>query len=117
MSPSTKAVLLSALICPGAGHMYLKQPARATALFITIFVALWIIVSNALDHATTILNQIQSQGLAIDINNIAEISAEAAQNSDDMSSNFALIALLICWIFAIVDAYRLGKIKEASSTE
>jgi len=115
MSPPIKAALLSALVLPGAGHMYLKKTARAVALFITVFIALWIIISDAVAHANKIVNQMLTQGTAIDLNNISQISAQAAQNYDDTNSNLALVVLLICWFFAIVDSYRLGKTQQQSS--
>jgi len=115
MSKSTKAVLLSALVFPGAGHLSLKQHTRGTLLITTTFISLWIIISNALDQAVKIINQMQAQGTAIDMNRITEMSAQAAQNTDNMTSNVALFVLLACWIFAIIDCYRLGKLADSST--
>ena len=115
MSKSTKAVLLSALVFPGAGHLSLKQNTRGTLLIITTFISLWIIISNALDQAVKILNQMQAQGATIDISRISELSTQAAHNNESMTSNIALFVLLACWIFAIIDCYRLGKAADSST--
>lgn len=114
MSKSSKAILLSALVFPGTGHLSLKQHTRGTFLITITFISLWIIISNALDQAAKILNQIQAEGATIDINRISEVSAQAAQNNDNMTSSIAIAVLLACWIFAIIDCYRLGKIADNS---
>jgi hypothetical protein len=106
---ATKALLLSALVFPGAGHMYLKRRRTAAVLFVITLICLWIIVGNAYHQAITIINQLQAQGLAIDTLRIAEISVQVTTNSTGASSSLALFALLACWIFAIVDCYRLAK--------
>ena len=115
MSKSAKALLLSAIVCPGAGHLFLQHKRRAAALFITTFIALSVIFSNALDLAEKIKLQMQSQNVTIDINRILEISTQAANNFDSISSTFSLYILLICWFFGIIDSYRLAKIKDNPS--
>jgi uncharacterized membrane protein HdeD (DUF308 family) len=117
MSKSVKALLLSALVSPGAGHLYLKQRGRAAALFVTIFIALWVIISNALDLAEKIKLQMQAQNVTVDMDRILDISTQAAQNFDSTSSTLALYLLLACWIFGIIDSYRLGKIEDAMLEE
>ena len=110
MSRSAKAMLLSALLFPGAGHFYLKHYPRAIALLLVSFIALWTLVSNILIKAKSILSQIQSQDLNLDMGQITEISATAAELSNDLTTSIALYTLLICWILAIIDCYRLGKL-------
>lgn len=114
MSKSTKALLLSALVAPGSGHLYLKLYRRAAALFIITFIALWVIVANALQLVEEIKLQMQTQGVTIDMARIVEMSTQAAQNFDSTSSSMALYTLLACWVFAIIDAYRSGKAAESS---
>ena len=86
-----------------------------TLLIITTFISLWVIISNALDQAVKILNQMQAQGTVIDMSRISELSTQAAQNNEGMTSNIALFILIICWFFAIIDCYRLGKTADNST--
>ena len=109
MSSTMKAVLLSALVFPGAGHMHLKYHVRAALLFITTSICLWIIVSNILDQAHMIINQMTSSGTAIDIHRISELSTQAAANADNTNINIAFVVLFICWLFSIIDSYYLSK--------
>lgn len=116
MSRSTKAVLLSALIFPGAGHLYLKSYIRGSVLLLATLFSLWTIISNAIDQANKILNQMQTQGMAIDLTRISQLSTQATQNSNDIGNSLALLGLLICWLIAIIDSYRIGK-RLSDSTE
>jgi len=95
--------------------MYLKQRARATALFVITLASLWVIISAAYDQAMKIVHQMQAQGIGIDMARITELSAQASKNTDDISSSLALFALLACWVVAIVDSYRLGKASDHMS--
>jgi len=109
MSRSTNAVLLSALVLPGAGQLYLKHFGRGIALIGVSLACLWVLVGRAMQLASTVLEQLASEGSTIDAGQISELLDRA---SNSPGSSFATVATLVlagCWLVGIVDAYRLGR--------
>ncbi|HEX5125238.1 MAG TPA: DUF6677 family protein, partial [Rhodocyclaceae bacterium] len=60
MKKSSKALLFSALIFPGAGHLVLKRYARGIALLVPSIVALIVICNDAMQKASSIADKILS---------------------------------------------------------
>jgi len=106
MSRSTTAVLLSALVLPGAGHLYLKHVSRGLALIAVSLACLWVIVDSALQQVTIVLDQLESGEAALDTGHISEL---VAQTSGSSGSSMATLVLIGCWLAGMVDAYRLGR--------
>ncbi|HEY7865493.1 MAG TPA: hypothetical protein VIC51_05775, partial [Psychromonas sp.] len=59
MNKAVKAVLLSAFIFPGAGHLLLKRYISAALLATTAFTATYLLVAKALENAMLIVDKIQ----------------------------------------------------------
>ena len=112
MKRSTKAVLLSALVFPGVGHLYLKRLVIGVLLSGSAASATYFIVSNAVSKALDIAERIQSEGLPTDVNAIALLVSEQSHGVEGSFLGIATIALTVFWIIGIVDSYRLGRIEE-----
>jgi len=111
MSRSTNAVLLSALVLPGAGHLYLKQYPRGIALIVISLACLWIFVDRAMQQASIVLERLASEGGVVDAGQISDLVAQASNSSGSLAVTVATLVLAVCWVVGIVDAYRLGKNK------
>jgi TM2 domain-containing membrane protein YozV len=109
---STKAVLLSALVFPGVGHLYLKRFVIGILLSGGAASTTYFIVSSAMSKALDIAETIQREGLSLDANAIALLVSEQSRGAEGSFSSIATIALLVFWIIGIVDSYRLGRIEE-----
>jgi hypothetical protein len=109
MSRLTTAVVLSALVLPGAGHLYLKQPGRGIALIGVSLVCLWVIVAQAMQQASAVLVKLESGGGALDAGQLSDLVAQASSSSGSGAVTVATLALIGCWLIGIVDAYRLGR--------
>lgn len=105
MSRSTTAVLLSALVLPGAGHLYLKHYPRGIALIAASLVCVWVIIDSAMRQASLVLDQLDIEGGALDA---GQLSALATQTSSGSGDTIATLVLAGCWVIGMVDAYRLG---------
>jgi len=116
MSRSINALLLSALVLPGAGQLYLKHYGRGFALIGVSLACLWILVDRAMQLASTVLDQITAEGGAIDPGQITELVAQASNASGSPLATFASLGLASCWLVGIVDAYRLGR-REAEAAQ
>ena len=108
MNPSIKATLLSALVFPGMGQFILKRYYRATVLASVALIALYILVTSAIEKAVAISEKIIAGEIALDINTLSKTISESAAGADASLTNTATITLIIAWLLAIADAWLVG---------
>ena len=106
MSRSTNAMLLSALVLPGAGQLYLKHVLRGMVLIVVSVVCLWIIGDSMWQQASVVLDQLQSGEAALDPGHIAELAAQTPGSANSGTATWVLIG---CWLGGLIDTYWLGK--------
>lgn len=109
MSRSTTAVLLSALVLPGAGHLYLKHYPRGIALIAISLACLWIFVDRAMQQASIILDQVASEGGAVDVGRLSDLVTQTSNGSGSLVVTAASLVLVGCWVIGVVDAYRIAR--------
>jgi len=109
MSRSTNAVLLSALVLPGAGHLYLKHFGRGIALIAISLACLWIFVDRVMQQVSTVLEKLESDGGALDAGQISALVSQTSTGSGNTVVTVATLVLAGCWVVGVVDTYRLGK--------
>ncbi|HEX9757240.1 MAG TPA: hypothetical protein VGB26_05515 [Nitrospiria bacterium] len=112
MNHALKGVLLSGLVFPGVGQAVLKQYRRGIILMVTVFVGMAIIVVIAIQQALTMVEKIISEGGIIDMNTLSKAATQATLSSGSQIINSLLLFIIICWIFGVIDAYRIGKKKD-----
>jgi predicted acyltransferase len=112
MKNSLKGAFLSGLIFPGLGQISLKHYKRGIVIMLTVLVGMSVFIVKAVQHALGILEKIESQGGAISISTISNAATQASATSGNLTFNLALLLVIICWIIGVVDAYRIGKIKD-----
>lgn len=108
MKQSTRAMLLSALIFPGAGHFYLKSWVTGLLLSGAATVALYFIVALALDTALDIVGKIESGTVAADplvIQKMVSLQLQTHQQTTTM----ATIVFTACWLLGIVGSYWVAR--------
>lgn len=110
MKNSVKGALLSALVLPGAGQLWLKHYLRGFALIATVSVAFAVVALKAFRQALSVLEQIETAGGAIDLVAIMGSASHSSALSDGFMSASTL--MVVCWIVAIVDAYVVGNRKD-----
>lgn len=109
MSRSTTAVVLSALVLPGAGHLYLKQVGRGMVLIAVSLVCLGFIVLQAMQQASAVLVQLEIEGGVLDPVQFAERVSQSADHAGSGVATAATLVLVACWLYGIIDAYRQGQ--------
>ncbi len=109
MNNALKGALFSGVIFPGLGQVILKHYKRGIVLMFTVFASLMVIVLKAVQYATTVLEKLESEGVVIDIQTITDAATQASSASDSLIYKLGSLLIVICWIFGIVDAYRIGK--------
>lgn len=115
MKLPVKAALLSAFVFPGVGHFLLKKYVVGALLSGTALVALYVVVSYALERALTIVEKLQSGEAPLDIAAMTELVSRQEAAVGTQSTTIATIVLTIVWLAGIVDAYRLGSAQDHGS--
>ena len=111
MKKSTKAVLLSAFLFPGVGHIYLKKYISGVVLVGASIAAISYLVSKAVERAFQIAEKIQAGGVPLDVEAITEMISRHSSGADLQLLNIATYALVICWLVGIVDSFRVGGVE------
>ena len=114
MRKSIKAVLLSALVFPGAGHFSLKKPVQGTLLVVISLLCLYFLISTVLEISQNLSTKIQSGEIPYDVAKITELVSEQLSGSNDKLIAISSFVLLICWIVGIVDSFRVGRLQDKS---
>ena len=109
MTRSGKAALLSALIYPGIGHLYLRQFARGWVLIAITSISLGYIVAQLVGAAMDIADRMISGSVATDTDTLTGLLME--QISGGLYP-VAAWSIAICWLWGVVDAYRIGRGQE-----
>lgn len=109
MKKSTKAVLLSALIFPGTGHLYLQKYISGTVLFGTALAGVGYSVSRTVEIISRVLGEIQNGAVPLDAAAIAELVSRQSTGPQVQLLNIATAVLAVCWLVGAVDSYRLGR--------
>jgi len=112
MKNSMKGALLSGLVFPGLGQIALKHYWRGFTLVLAVMACLYIMIVTAVQQAYAILDAIEAEGGMPDSDTISQAAAQAAAASDSPVITVVSLLIVVCWIVAIIDAYRIGKQKD-----
>ena len=102
--------MLSGLVFPGLGQIFLKHYKRAAVIILTVFGSLALVIVKATQLALAILEKVESEGRFIDMESITEATSQAAVSI--LTINLGFLLIILCWIIGTVDAYRIGKKKD-----
>ena len=108
MKRSTKSALLSALVFPGVGHLYLRQYLRGAVLLVVAMTGVAIIVVRSVQHALTIVEKIQNGAVPLEAQALADLVSQSTSGLESVLLNIASLAILLCWIIGIFDSYRIA---------
>lgn len=109
-----KAVLLSAFVYPGAGHILLKKYASSVILIAVASIALYVLVSNAFTKAMLISEKIINGEVQPEISVIRDLIVTYQTPAEAHAINIATIILIITWVIGIFDSYRIDRAQERS---
>jgi hypothetical protein len=105
MKTSTKAVLWSGLVFPGAGHIFLRRYRRGMLLIVPALLEFSMLVRGLIMQAEFILDKIESGAISPDPLAIAAMLDAAPETH---MTQIAFWILVACWMAGMVDAYMLG---------
>jgi TM2 domain-containing membrane protein YozV len=107
MQRAVSAGLLSALVFPGAGHLYLKRPRRACLFLLPALVALFVLAGDIVQRASALADQVLAGTLAPDPAAIAaRLQAQGGTSTLDTICSAVLVA---CWLGSIIDSIVVAR--------
>ncbi len=109
MKYSLKGALLSGLVFPGLGQLALKRYRSGVSLILITMGGLFVIMRIIVQQAYAILDKIQVEGGTPDMEAITRAVAHSSTPSDSLIINLVMLLMVLCWLFGIVHAYRIGK--------
>jgi hypothetical protein len=112
MRHAVKGAFLSGAVFPGLGQVFLKQYLRGIGLILAASASLIVIVKKTVEQALAILEKIQWEGGVIDMAAISDAAARASGGSNSRTIQILLFVVVFCWLFGMVDAYRIGRKKD-----
>jgi hypothetical protein len=109
MKRATKAALISGLVFPGTGHLYLKKYLVGSLLFIVAFICVYDITITAMQTAQQIVDQIQQSNGQANLNELLEQASKQSAQDANQYSGLSSTLFALFWFGGIIDAYRLGR--------
>ena len=111
MKKSTKAALLSGLVFPGVGNMYLKRWISGIVLAGVAGYSLYIIFSVMMRIALDLTAKIESGAVPSDLDSVTLLVSQQLVEVEKIT-NTASLTLIACWVVGIVSAYFLGRAQD-----
>lgn len=109
------AALLSALLIPGAGHLYLKSRLRGATLIAIVLGSITAIVIQAGKMAVSVLGTIEAEGGMVTNQRVIELATQSIQQTSSTAVTTATFLIIACWLFGIFDSYHLAKQSTANA--
>ena len=116
MKKSIKAALLSAFLCPGAGHIYLKKYLFGSILILVAFTTLFVITSKAVEKASVISEQIAKGEIPYDMEVIRDLISKSQSPEEIQQINTMTLIFIFAWFVGIFDSYRVARSQETSGS-
>jgi TM2 domain-containing membrane protein YozV len=113
MKVSYKAALLSTFVFPGVGQLYLKRYWRGLVIMLLSCTGLGYLIWSATVSALNRLDDVmvKVQGGTTNLQELSDIVGSKMLTTDPYRD--VVFYVMVCfWIFAIIDAYRIGKQRE-----
>ena len=117
MTKTTKAVLLSALVFPGTGHVFLKKYLPGGALVSVALGCLYYLVTKSIEIALSIAEKIQSGEVPHDAVGLSEFVATQMSAMETPAQDIATTVLIIVWVTGILDSYRIARAQNMAATK
>ena len=108
MERSVRAALLSALVFPGAGQLYLRLRIRALLFIVPALGAVAVFLAQVWDLVNLISAEIAAGQVGLDPVAIAQ-RVELQAGSSGGSMDAAVMLMIGCWVVSTVDAWRQGR--------
>jgi len=115
MKKPFKAILVSALVYPGLGHIFLKYYTQGLLIIASFSLPLWFIISDVITKTNQVIAEVQNGQVPLDAVAISDAISHSSGTDMQTLSIYSYVMLAV-WVIAIVDIYRITrKIKPIAS--
>ena len=116
MKKSIKAVLLSGLVLPGLGQLYLKRWVSGFLLSGVAVYAVYYIGSVVVSTALDLTQKIESGAIPADIETMSRLVSQQLSGSEQ-STSLATMAFAASWVIGIISAYWYGRAQDTNESQ
>lgn len=116
MKKATKAALLSGLVFPGLGNLYLKHWRSGVLLAGVAGYALYAFVAAVMRIALDVSAKIENGMVPADTESVTLLVTQQLAAVEQVT-NIASLALVGCWLIGIVSAYWLGRVQDLKEAQ
>lgn len=109
MSKAVKGLLLSGLVLPGLGQMFLKHYLRGVVFMLAAMGGLAAIMIQAARTALDIVDKIDLNREVVGLDQLLDATNQATASIHAPIYRYAFLLILVSWLLSAVDAYRVGK--------
>jgi hypothetical protein len=107
MKRSSTALLLSGLVFPGTGQMFLQRHVRGLCFLVPAAIALSMLGRDLILSAHDISGLIMAGQMAPDL---ASIAAEVERRGAGAGNTWAALVLIGAWAASVIDVWLLGRV-------
>lgn len=118
MKVSYKAALLSTFVFPGVGQMYLKKFWRGLGIMVIVFTGAGYMIWSATVAALNLVDDamLKMRGSTPNLQELSDSIGSKMPNTDPYV-DIVFFVMVCFWIFAVIDAYKIGKQKEIQNEQ
>ena len=80
-------------------------------------VAMSAIVKIAFQRAQAIIDRVMSGETSLETGAISELVAESSNDADGHISSISMVVFIACWLFGIIDSYRIGVARNSAPSQ
>lgn len=110
MKSGTRALLFSAFVFPGTGHLIQKRKLRGWIFIATEIILMILFIRQTVQVALGAMTQLETGGTALDLNALTTVATDAVATSGPVLALFLRLIFAV-WIVSIVDTWWAGRTK------
>jgi len=93
------------------GHFFLKKYVAGFALVSVFSIPLFLVIGEIVNKTNQVIERIENGDIPLDIEAITEAISNLTSGSEAQELDVKIYVMIVVWIIAALDAYRLGKAK------
>ena len=105
MKNTTKAILFSAFVLPGTGHLILKKTCRGWFYILITIGAFALLMQKIMAVSNRIAHDIIAGNIPLDPVKIIQIIHQSAYQEILFSASMSIKILIACWFIALIDCF------------
>jgi len=116
MDEAKKAALLSALLFPGWGQIYLKHYKRGLIFLISVLIGTISLAIAVILSGMAVIKTAPFQKGTVQFADVIRVCMKSFDTIDLKFFLLMILLLVLLWILSVIDAYQLGKKMASKAT-